>query len=714
MKKNILTYCSFILITLIAGLGFVGCDKDDVAGTPVLESFGPSPALRGGELRFIGKNLSNYIEGVVLQGVDEIKDFQVVSDEEFKITIPQDAKPGLITLNTSAGKIVTKTALTFSEPISISKLSNTNATGVARYGDKFTFEGDYLNLIKQVIFSGNDTVYQDKFVEQTRYKITVTVPKSARTGMITLSNGADVPILVYTAEVPIQAPYIVKASDNLGAGLSPLTVKPGTDKVTIKGSNFDLVKAVVFGGTKLSPKFTVSTDARTIEAEVPADAQDGSVILVGFSGTTVTSELSLTIKMPVVTKVTPNPVKNGETLTITGTDLDLVSGVTFGTLAANILSHSSTELKVVVPFTATPGKIVLATKSGKNVETESISYIKPTATSFSPTSLMAGKEVVINGTDLDLVSSVIFPDNLTVAVDASKRTSTSIRINVPVTAVSGKVTLVMMNGETKDSESSLTVEPADIPVVTSKPSSIKPGELLVLQGMNLNVETAYFGNIKATEYGTRTNSRLEVYVPKNVPAGNVILTLTGANGKSSTVNISIAGGVTPVENQELVFFDFEADASAIGWKNVGNIENNSSIAISGNYYHVDATMDGGWSVYFMRNWGKFSTTGVNASTYAVKMDVNITSVDAPVVLKFRMKGSDDDYWYAWKVGELYPSGTNGWVTVTLPLSGFKNDNGNGSATITDPSKLGSEYGIAHGWGAGHINMYVDNVRFEKI
>ena len=713
MKKNLLTYCSFILLMVAAGLCFISCNKDEAASTPILESFGPCPALRGGELRFIGKNLSG-VEGVVLQGTDEIKDIVTVSDQEFKITIPQNAQPGLVTLKTSSGDIVTKTMLTFSEPISVTKLSNTNTTGVARYGDNFTIEGDYLNLIKQVIFADNDTVYQKDFVEQTRNKIKVVVPQRARTGMITLSNGADIPILVYTAEVPIQAPYILKASDNLGAGLSPLTVKPGTDKVTIKGSNFDLVKAVVFGGTKLSPKFTLSTDARTIEAEVPADAQDGSVILVGFSGTTVTSELSLKMKMPAITKVAPNPVKNGETLTITGTDLDLVNGAKFGTLAAEITAQSSTEIKVKVPFTATAGNVVLSTKSGGVIETGSFSYVKPTATSFNPSSLMAGREVEITGTNLDLVSSVIFPNNLTVAVDGSKQTATSIKINVPVTAVSGKVTLVMKNGETQDSETFLTVEPADIPIVTVKPSSIKPGELLVLEGMNLNVETAYFGDIKATEYGTRSNSRLEVYVPKNVPAGSVALKLTGANGKSSIVNITIAGGVTPVENQALVFFDFDAGDAAIGWNGVGSIEGDASMAISGKYYHVNATMDGGWNVYFMRNWGKFSTTGVNASTYAVKMDINIVSVDSPIVLKFRMKGSEDDFWYVWKVGELYPSGTKGWITVTLPLSGFKNNNGDGSATITDPSKLGSEYGIAHGWGAGQINMYIDNVRFEKM
>ena len=713
MKKNLLTYCSFVLFILTVGLCFTSCDKDEVASTPVLESFGPCPALRGGELRFIGRNISS-VEGITLQGVSEITDIVTVSDEEIKITIPQEAQPGAVVLRTSSSTITTKTPLTFSEPISVSKLSNTNATGVARYGDNFTIEGDYLNLIKQVIFADNDTVYQKNFVSQTRSKIVVVVPKSARTGMITLSNGAEMPILVYTAEVPIQAPYIVKASDNLGAGLSPLTVKPVTDKVTIKGSNFDLVKAVVFGGTKLSPKFTVSTDARTIEAEVPADAQDGSVILVGFSGTTVTSELSLTMKMPVVTKVAPNPVKNGETLTISGTDLDLVNGVRFGTLVADITSQSSTELKVAVPFTATEGKVVLSTKSTKTLETENITYVKSAASSFTPLSLMAGNEVVINGSNLDLVSSVIFPNGLSVAVDASKRTATSIRINVPVTAVSGKVTLVMMNGYTQESETSLTVEPADLPIVTVKPASVKPGELLILEGMNLNVETAYFGNIKATEYGIRSNSRLEVYVPKSVPAGSVVLTLTGTNGKSSTVNITIAGGLIPVANPALIFFDFEADASAIGWKDIGSIEEDASMAISGKYYHVNATLDGGWKVYFMRNWGTFSTTGVDASTYAVRMDINIVSVDAPIVLKFRMKGSDDDFWYVWKVGELYPSGTKGWVTVTLPLTGFKNNNGDGTSAISDPSKLGSEYGIAHGWGAGQINMYIDNVRFEKM
>ena len=167
MKKNLLTYCSFILLMVAAGFCFTSCNKDEAVSTPILESFGPSPALRGGELRFIGKNLSG-VEGVVLQGTDEIKDIVTVSDQEFKITIPQNAQPGLVTLKTSSGDIVTKTALTFSEPISVTKLSNTNTTGVSRFGDSFTIEGDYLFLINIVIFADNDTIYLKDFVEQTR------------------------------------------------------------------------------------------------------------------------------------------------------------------------------------------------------------------------------------------------------------------------------------------------------------------------------------------------------------------------------------------------------------------------------------------------------------------------------------------------------------------------------------------------------------------
>ena len=58
-------------------------------------------------------------------------------------------------------------------------------------------------------------------------------------------------------------------------------------------------------------------------------------------------------------------------LTITGTNLDLVTEVVFGGDVKGVISSfTATTLEVAVPLTATEGKVTLNTHSGKTAETE--------------------------------------------------------------------------------------------------------------------------------------------------------------------------------------------------------------------------------------------------------------------------------------------------------------------------------------------------------
>src|SRR5690606_39840878 len=104
------------LLTLFTLL-FIACEKDEVnVDTVQLEVFGPAPVLRGGEIKFIGKNLDKVTAVVLADGL-EITDIEVKSPQEIAVHIPQDAEPGHITLKYANGEIKTKTPLTFSEPI---------------------------------------------------------------------------------------------------------------------------------------------------------------------------------------------------------------------------------------------------------------------------------------------------------------------------------------------------------------------------------------------------------------------------------------------------------------------------------------------------------------------------------------------------------------------------------------------------------------------
>ena len=169
MKTNRLSVLCLAGALLLTGVSFTSCLKgDDVdtnqyVGGISLNVFGPSPVARGGELRFLGSGM-NQVTAVVIPGCADITDINVISDREIRITVPQEAQPGLVTLRTPNGDITTKTELTFTEPISIENF--TPATVLP--GDELTIEGEYLNLIHEVIFADDVTVTEEDFITHER------------------------------------------------------------------------------------------------------------------------------------------------------------------------------------------------------------------------------------------------------------------------------------------------------------------------------------------------------------------------------------------------------------------------------------------------------------------------------------------------------------------------------------------------------------------
>ena len=149
MRHNInrFLFASLSALVLIVALVFTSCDKNEEEDlvTVKLSVFGPSPALRGGELKFIGQNLDK-VTAITLQPGLEIKDFVSKSKTEIVILIPHEAMPGKVIVKSAQSEIETKTPLTFSEPIELKSF----APATAKAGDKISIDGDYLNLIAEV------------------------------------------------------------------------------------------------------------------------------------------------------------------------------------------------------------------------------------------------------------------------------------------------------------------------------------------------------------------------------------------------------------------------------------------------------------------------------------------------------------------------------------------------------------------------------------
>src|SRR5512145_1589113 len=127
MKKlNIISALLFTCLVLTSFL-YTSCSKDeDSDSTILLQSWGPSPALRGGEMKFIGNNLDK-VTAIVLPNDIEITTFKVKTSTLLVIDVPEAVMPGKVLLKTPEGDIEPLTTLAISEPIVLDTIQPVSA-----------------------------------------------------------------------------------------------------------------------------------------------------------------------------------------------------------------------------------------------------------------------------------------------------------------------------------------------------------------------------------------------------------------------------------------------------------------------------------------------------------------------------------------------------------------------------------------------------------
>lgn len=393
MKTNRLSVLFLAGALILTGVSFTSCLKgDDIdtnqyTGGISLNVFGPSPVARGGELRFLGSGM-NQVTAVVIPGCDDITDIKVISDTEIRITVPQEAEPGLVTLKAPGGDITTKTKLTYIETISLESLTPSSV----RPGDELTITGEYLNLIHEVIFANEVTVAEENFTVHDRNTIKLIVPEKAQTGKIILSDGEELPNLIYSEdELQVVLPSVAEVINQENA-------KP-EDVITISVENLELVTKVLVPGNpeNIEVAFELSADNQQLIFALPADAADGDVIMLPASGVEIVV-VHLSMAKPEVSTVFDAEVLGGQEITLNGNNLDLITGVTFPGVSDPVIptSSSATELKVVVPEAAVSGTIVLNLKNGDVMEGPVLAVKTKCTVVNLPTEVQAGATLELN------------------------------------------------------------------------------------------------------------------------------------------------------------------------------------------------------------------------------------------------------------------------------------------------------------------------------
>lgn len=446
-------------------------------------------------------------------------------------------------------------------------------------GGTLRFVGSNLDQVASIQIPGVAAITNYEIVKSgVPSEIRVVVPKDGPTeGYITLTSKTNETIqtvseLTYTEPIEFES-------------FSPASAMPG-DIVTIKGDYLNLIYSLAFADKVIiSEADFLKHDRYTIEVRVPEEAKTGKIELYTADLTVssdeeldyqiISSDKAIEIGVPTITSLkgrnSAEPLGNilckaGETILITGTYFNVVEDVTIGGVSANYIQivNDGKGISCMLPLEAPDGDIIIVCKSGVEVPVGTVTTVKPTNCVATPTPVKAGQALTITGLDMDLVSSVEFPDfagdYIVPGGDITAEATKVVVKSVPNLAAEGNLHLVMANGMT-----------VDVPFTLVKPTvtgySVNPvsaGGALTIKGTDLDlVASVQFGESDFPELEATANA-ITLTVPMNATSG--VPTLTLANGTkvenvpSITVNEAVFCYVTEKiwETQDIILMAGES------------------------------------------------------------------------------------------------------------------------------------------------------------
>ena len=604
-------------LAMAAPVALTSCSNDDFdtnqfVGGVHLNSFGPSPVARGGQLRFIGSGMDQ-IQSITIPGCEPISEIEKVSSEEIRCVVPQEAQPGIVTLTYAGGKIETLTPLTYSEPISLDDF----APSPVKPGETLTIKGEYLNLINEVSFSfmtDSVNVYVDDFLTHTRQEITLKVPAEAISGPISISDAKEMPNVIKSEEdLDVVLPAVAAPLD--------LSSAKGGDVVTVKGTDFDLVKEVLDpAGNGL--QFTYNAEAGSLTFTLPTDISDGSIVAVPASGVKV-AIATVGVVVPTEMTITPaSGIRAGDDVVIRGVNMNQAYSLSVPGVDETITPSeiSGSELVFTWPQMGQSGQIILNLHSGKTVTIAAVTA-KCEVTTFSPAEAAPGAPLELRGHNMDLATAVTFAGG-TVVTNFSAQAEDGLTLDVPATAQAGPLTLTMANGETVET-ASLNIKLPDCAYMTAQlnEGEVKGGEVLILQIANGSHLTGVRVNGENVQY-ILNGDRLMINLPDTAASGTKV-ELISDNG-----SLTYTFDIVSIAAQQRVVFDGMYDMG--NWDGGGmriykaDLEGIPAGATM--TFHYTATVDAQIQVNDA-NWGQQAMLEAPASQTTVAMTLTAELLD---------------------------------------------------------------------------------------
>lgn len=383
----------------------------------VIESFTPSNAMPGDVITISGDYM-NLVASVEFAGGTVVKVNAGATRYECKVVVPATAVTGTFILHdnsTPPNLIYAADELTIGDP---------TVTGITaaspKPGKKAVVAGKYLNMIKTLTFAGDvDVEVADFTLNAANTTLSVNIPVTAKSGDVVLTNYAG-------KEFIAGAITMTKPS---ALTVSPSPVKAGAELV-ISGEDLDVVTAVNFpdaGGATFA-----YTDGKITVASVPAAATEGNISLVMANGEG--SKVAYTLVHPVISSVSPITLKAGEDITVSGSDLDLITVAKLGgkELVIKSVSPDATTLVLTTLNTSVAGSIELGLANGETITDAThitLTYESLIIVNSMNESAHIGETVTMKGENFMLIENIYI--GTTKVKNYAMRSDTEIKFVMP-------------------------------------------------------------------------------------------------------------------------------------------------------------------------------------------------------------------------------------------------------------------------------------------
>lgn len=407
-------------------------------------------------------------------------------------------------------------------------------------GAALTILGSNLDKVAEVHLPGIDPITEfDEVVAGAHGSLKVTVPVQApddvpAVGVVTIvdQNGqshSSLTELSYTEAFKIDS-------------FSPAEVHPG-DKVTVKGDYLYNVKEVALykDAENRAYGLDLKVTRKQLTFIVPDDATTGQFIISDVDHNNnpdnlipneIFSGKDLKMLDPVVTPFKTKAFKSGQTVTITGEHLGMISKVVFAGAETDELTVSEDRktLTVALPEKATDGEVTAVTYEGHSFKAGEITTIIPTGLAVAAeTRYKAGLNVVVTGKDLDLVTGVKVADVDAKFTTAEKKTV----VVLPAESPDGDVVLSLANGKTVTAGAIEVVKPV---IESLSVATIVAGDSLIVKGTDLDLVTAVEISEQPCEFKLEEKD-LKVYVSRVALTGDLVV--KAANKSTSAAPIEV-------------------------------------------------------------------------------------------------------------------------------------------------------------------------------